>query len=73
MRNLDNLASTAEVSMTMNAEGAKQWKRLTADNIGKSVAIVLMDMCILFLQYKLRFLEAVLNYRKLSQLMRQKI
>jgi len=25
----------------MNAEGAKQWKRLTAENIGKSVAIVL--------------------------------
>ena len=34
-------SSTAEVSMTMNAEGAKQWKRLTAENIGKSVAIVL--------------------------------
>jgi len=30
-----------EVSMTMNQEGAKQWKRLTAENIGKSVAIVL--------------------------------
>jgi SecD/SecF fusion protein len=34
-------ASSAEVSMEMNAEGGKQWKRLTADNIGKSVAIVL--------------------------------
>ncbi len=34
-------ASAAEVSMTMNAEGAKQWKRLTAENISKSVAIVL--------------------------------
>ena len=34
-------SSTAEVSMQMNAEGGKQWKRLTADNIGKSVAIVL--------------------------------
>ena len=34
-------ASSAEVSMEMNAEGAKQWKRLTAENIGKSVAIVL--------------------------------
>ncbi|MGC6470415.1 MAG: protein translocase subunit SecDF [Flavobacteriales bacterium] len=32
-----------EVSMAMNAEGARQWKRLTADNIGKSVAIVLDD------------------------------
>ncbi|NQZ55050.1 MAG: protein translocase subunit SecDF, partial [Candidatus Nitrosopelagicus sp.] len=30
-----------EVSMTMNSEGAKQWKRLTAENIGKSVAIIL--------------------------------
>jgi SecD/SecF fusion protein len=30
-----------EVSMTMNAEGAKRWRRMTADNIGKSVAIVL--------------------------------
>ncbi|MEC7863892.1 MAG: protein translocase subunit SecD, partial [Bacteroidota bacterium] len=34
-------SSTAEVSMAMNAEGARQWKRLTADNVGKSVAIVL--------------------------------
>tara|TARA_Y100001954_G_C15813107_1_gene606168 strand:- start:161 stop:3160 length:3000 start_codon:yes stop_codon:yes gene_type:complete len=33
--------SNAEVSMTMNTEGAKQWKRLTAENIGKSIAIVL--------------------------------
>ncbi len=34
-------ASSAEVSMTMNAEGAKLWKRLTAENIDKSIAIVL--------------------------------
>jgi SecD/SecF fusion protein len=33
--------SNAEVSMTMNSTGAKTWARLTADNIGKSVAIVL--------------------------------
>ena len=31
----------ANVSMSMNAEGAKTWQRLTRDNIGKSVAIVL--------------------------------
>ena len=31
----------ASVSMSMNAEGAKTWQRLTKDNIGKSVAIVL--------------------------------
>ena len=35
------LGASAEVSMSMNAEGAKQWKRLTAENIGKSIAIVL--------------------------------
>ncbi|MDR1227081.1 MAG: protein translocase subunit SecDF [Prevotellaceae bacterium] len=31
----------ADVSMSMNSEGAKVWARLTADNIGKCVAIVL--------------------------------
>ncbi|MFO8054255.1 MAG: protein translocase subunit SecDF, partial [Bacteroidales bacterium] len=30
-----------EVSMTMDSEGARIWKRLTAANIGKSIAIVL--------------------------------
>lgn len=30
-----------EVSMSMNSEGARIWKRLTADNIDKSIAIVL--------------------------------
>lgn len=34
----------SEVSMTMNAEGAKAWARLTKENIGKSVAIILDDM-----------------------------
>ena len=33
--------NTADVSMTMNKEGARKWKKLTGDNIGKSVAIVL--------------------------------
>ncbi len=33
-----------QVSMTMNAEGAKAWARLTKENIGKAVAIVLDDM-----------------------------
>lgn len=31
----------AKVNMTMNAEGAKKWARLTKENIGKSIAIVL--------------------------------
>ena len=36
--------SEQQVSMTMNAEGAKAWARLTKENIGKAVAIVLDDM-----------------------------
>lgn len=32
------------VSMSMNAEGAKDWARLTKENIGRAVAIVLDDM-----------------------------
>ena len=36
-------SSKAEVSMTMNAEGAETWRRLTKENIGKSIAIVLDD------------------------------
>ncbi|MCM1034331.1 MAG: protein translocase subunit SecDF [Paludibacter sp.] len=31
----------ANVSMSMNAEGAKTWARITKENIGKSIAIVL--------------------------------
>ena len=37
-------SSYAEVSMSMNSEGAKKWARLTKENIGKSVAIVLDDL-----------------------------
>ena len=33
--------ATSEVSMTMNSEGAKTWARLTRENVGKSIAIVL--------------------------------
>ena len=32
------------VSMTMNAEGANVWARMTSDNVGKQIAIVLDDM-----------------------------
>ena len=31
----------AEVSMSMNSEGAKKWANLTRENVGKSIAIVL--------------------------------
>ena len=33
--------ATAEVSMTMNAEGTSEWSRMTGENIGKCIAIVL--------------------------------
>ena len=35
--------STAEVSMSMNSEGAQIWARLTKENIGRCIAIVLDD------------------------------
>ena len=35
------ISAYANVSMSMNAEGAKAWQRITKDNIGKSIAIVL--------------------------------
>lgn len=37
-----NKASSV-VDMTMNAEGAKVWQRMTRENVGKSVAVVLDD------------------------------
>lgn len=33
--------ATAEVSMTMNAEGTQEWARMTGENIGRCIAIVL--------------------------------
>ena len=37
-------AASQEVSMSMNAEGAKDWAKLTKENVGKAIAIVLDDM-----------------------------
>ncbi|HMM11986.1 MAG TPA: protein translocase subunit SecDF [Bacteroidales bacterium] len=36
-------AGRVEVSIQMNSEGAKVWKRLTGENIGRQIAIVLDD------------------------------
>ena len=33
-----------EISMTMNNEGAREWKRITGENVGKCIAIVLDDL-----------------------------
>ena len=40
----DMMRAEQVVSMAMNAEGAKAWARLTKDNIGSCVAIVLDDL-----------------------------
>ncbi len=39
-----NMGGQPEVDMAMNTEGAQVWARLTADNVGKSIAIVLDGM-----------------------------
>jgi len=36
-----DMGSRPEVSMSMNSEGAKIWARMTKENVGKSIAIVL--------------------------------
>ena len=41
---MDQISARSTVSMTMNPEGAKAWAKLTKENIGRSIAIVLDDM-----------------------------
>ncbi len=40
-QDFDQFGSNPEVSMSMNSEGAKIWQRMTKENVGKSIAIVL--------------------------------
>lgn len=40
---MSQMTGESEVSMWMNAEGAKVWARMTADNINRCIAIVLDD------------------------------
>ncbi|QIA06894.1 protein translocase subunit SecDF [Draconibacterium halophilum] len=37
----DQFGTNPEVAMQMNAEGSKVWQRMTKENVGKSIAIVL--------------------------------
>lgn len=37
----DNITNEPQVSMSMNGEGAKKWARLTRENVGRQIAIVL--------------------------------
>ena len=39
----DQLGNKPEVSMTMNSTGSKQWEKMTTENAGKFVAVVLDD------------------------------
>ena len=40
-QDFDQMGTNPEVAMQMNAEGAKVWQRMTGENVGKSIAIVL--------------------------------
>ncbi|MCL4857345.1 MAG: protein translocase subunit SecD, partial [Flavobacteriales bacterium] len=40
----DQFSGAPRIDMTMNGEGANKWKRITADNIGKSVVIALDNL-----------------------------
>ena len=40
----DDRRAAAQVSMTMNGQGAKEWARITKDNIQKQIAIVLDNL-----------------------------
>jgi SecD/SecF fusion protein len=42
-QDFDHLTGRPSVSMQMNTEGARIWRRMTADNIGRRIAVVLDD------------------------------
>jgi SecD/SecF fusion protein len=42
-QDFDQVRSEAEVSMSMNSEGTRVWARMTRENVGKCIAIVLDD------------------------------
>ncbi len=41
---MGQLSHSPEISMAMNPDGARIWKKLTGDNVGRSIAIVLDDL-----------------------------
>jgi SecD/SecF fusion protein len=40
----DDIRGTAEVLMTMNSEGTKEWARITADNVGRVIAVTMDNL-----------------------------
>lgn len=43
-RNMNSISNEPVVSMKMNAEGAQKWAKITEENVGNSIAIVLDNM-----------------------------
>ena len=43
-RNMGTITNEPVVSMKMNAEGAQKWAKITEENVGKSIAIVLDNL-----------------------------
>lgn len=43
-KDLRQVGGGSEISMTMNPEGAREWKRITGENVGRCVAIILDDL-----------------------------
>ena len=43
-QDFDQVSRRPEIRMQMNAEGAKEWKRMTGANVEKAIAIVLDDL-----------------------------
>ncbi len=40
----DDIRGTAEVLMTMNSDGTKEWARITADNVGRVIAVTMDNL-----------------------------
>ena len=40
----DDIRGTSEVLMTMNSDGTKEWARITADNVGRVIAITMDNL-----------------------------
>ena len=43
-RNMNTISNEPVVTMRMNAEGARRWAKITEENVGNSIAIVLDDL-----------------------------
>jgi preprotein translocase subunit SecD len=65
--------SRPAVSMQMNADGARKWRKLTSENIGRRIAVVLDDYVYTAPMYRVRFLQVSLRSPVTSLLKKPKI